>query len=71
MWYVVILTQRVYQPQGTDPSRMSCDPPDHPTKDYINRHKDLYYNNNLTYYTNGSVNNKQNTWPMNKMTGGC
>lgn len=38
---------RLYQPHG-QPARVSCDPPDHPTADYIQRHLDLYYNPNLT-----------------------
>ncbi|WFD40017.1 uncharacterized protein MJAP1_002999 [Malassezia japonica] len=62
---------RVYQPEGTPDKRRSCDPPDYPTKAYIDRHQDLYYNNNLTRYWNGSTHGKQNVWPKNKYKDGC
>ncbi|GAA5838851.1 hypothetical protein JCM3766R1_004228 [Sporobolomyces carnicolor] len=38
---------RVYQ-KGSP--KIGCDPPDHPTSDYINRHLDLYTNPNLTRF---------------------
>lgn len=34
---------------------------DHPTADYIDRHKNLYYNPNITRY--------DGKWPKNRMTG--
>lgn len=51
---------RVYQPHGAA-QRVSCDPPDHPTAAYIDRHRDLYYNPNITSYSG--------TWPRNRITG--
>lgn len=65
------LTQRVYQRDGVPDSRKSCDPPDHPTADYINRHLDLYMNNNLTRFEQGKTNGKSNQWPKNKLKDGC
>lgn len=65
------LTQRVYQRDGVPDSRKSCDPPDHPTADYINRHLDLYMNNNLTRFEQGKTNGKSNQWPKNKYKDGC
>ncbi|GAA6014692.1 hypothetical protein JCM11491_000195 [Sporobolomyces phaffii] len=38
---------RLYQ-KGTP--KVSCDPPDHPTSAYIDRHRDIYTNPNLTTY---------------------
>ncbi|CEH17024.1 BETA-GLUCAN SYNTHESIS-ASSOCIATED PROTEIN KRE6-RELATED [Ceraceosorus bombacis] len=40
---------RVYQLDGQE-DRVSCDPPDHPTKKYIEDHLNLYMNPNLTKY---------------------
>ena len=71
MSYVLLLTQRVYQLQGTPDNRRTCDPPDYPTKAYIERHHDLYHNSNLTQYWNGFVHGKQNTWPKNQFRDGC
>ncbi|CBQ70856.1 related to KRE6-glucan synthase subunit [Sporisorium reilianum SRZ2] len=54
---------RVYQKDGqTD--RVSCDPPDHPTAQFIQNHMDLYFDRNLTSY-------KETTykWPRNKLQG--
>jgi len=56
---------RLYQADGIDP-KVSCDPPDHPTADYINRHPDLYRNRDLT-----SFNQSSHKWPRNRMTTGC
>ncbi|ORY56798.1 family 16 glycoside hydrolase [Leucosporidium creatinivorum] len=56
---------RVYQ-KG-DP-QVGCDPPSHPTSDYINRHLEAYMNPNLTMWT--ETNNL--TWPKNSLSeGGC
>ncbi|WFD36288.1 hypothetical protein MCUN1_003166 [Malassezia cuniculi] len=49
---------RLYQ-RGDE--QLTCDPPDYPTADYINRHADIYNNPNITQY------NKP--WPKNKLTG--
>jgi hypothetical protein len=50
---------RVYQLPGQE--RVGCDPDDHPTKDYIERHHDVYYNPNLTVWPK--------EFPRNRMTG--
>ncbi|PWN52664.1 beta-glucan synthesis-associated [Violaceomyces palustris] len=55
---------RVYQPDG-QADRLSCDPPDHPTADYINKHLDMYMNPNLTTWT------QVYDWPKNKLKDGC
>lgn len=39
---------RVYQPK--DQINVGCDPPGYPTQNYINSHKDIYYNVNLTQF---------------------
>ncbi|PWZ01719.1 concanavalin A-like lectin/glucanase [Testicularia cyperi] len=54
---------RVYQKDG-QADRLSCDPADHPTADFINKHPELYYNNNLTAFPKDTY-----TWPKNKLTG--
>ncbi|PWN49945.1 beta-glucan synthesis-associated, partial [Violaceomyces palustris] len=55
---------RVYQRDGQK-DRITCDPEDHPTADYIARHPDLYYNPNITTYS--SVYG----WPKNRIKDGC
>ncbi len=51
---------RVYQLDGQN-DRITCDPADHPTAQYINDHLDLYTNPNYTVYPHA--------WPKNKLTG--
>ncbi|KAK0555415.1 beta-glucan synthesis-associated protein [Tilletia horrida] len=53
---------RLYQ--ESDKQKLSCDPADHPTSDYINNHLSLYYNPNLTEFPRD-----QYTWPSNQLTG--
>lgn len=54
---------RVYQKDGqTD--RITCDPVDHPTADFINTHPELYNNVNLTAFPRDTY-----TWPKNKLQG--
>ncbi|KOS14920.1 kre6-glucan synthase subunit [Malassezia pachydermatis] len=53
---------RVYQKPGQ--KRVSCDPSDHPTANYINSNMEMYFNNNLTSFSNIS-----SSWPKNKLTG--
>lgn len=56
---------RVYQKDGgTD--RISCDPPDHPTADYIANHYDIYHNANLTQFEQAGY-----TRPKNSLRDGC
>lgn len=56
---------RVYQQDG-QPDRISCDPPDHPTSNYINTHPEIYFNPNHTVYP---VDLYGGTWPKNSLTG--
>nr|XP_019046651.1 glucosidase [Kwoniella bestiolae CBS 10118]OCF25581.1 glucosidase [Kwoniella bestiolae CBS 10118] len=57
---------RVYQrPDGS--GTIGCDPPDYPTKDYIERHLDVYTNPNLTTWVEGA--NKP--WPKNRLIDQC
>ncbi|GAA5986587.1 hypothetical protein JCM5350_008308 [Sporobolomyces pararoseus] len=52
---------RVYQ---KGPPKVGCDPADHPTSDYINRHMDIYTNPNLTTFPG--------TFPRNRISDeGC
>ncbi|KAI5967831.1 SKN1 [Candida pseudojiufengensis] len=53
---------RVYQPE--DEINMGCDPDDFPTANYIEQHKNIYYNMNLTTFESGGY-----TFPKNKLTG--
>ncbi|KAI5952668.1 SKN1 [Candida jiufengensis] len=53
---------RVYQPE--DEINMSCDPDNFPTANYIEQHKNIYYNMNLTTFEMGGY-----TFPKNKLTG--
>lgn len=55
---------RVYQEKGQE--KLSCDPPDYPTKDYINNHIDVYNNPNITQWTQTKY-----AWPKNKLKTGC
>lgn len=59
---------RVYQKRG-DPQRISCDPSDFPTADYIRNNPDLYANNNITSFLNSTT--RSRTWPKNALKDGC
>lgn len=61
---------RVYQ--HGEP-RIGCDPPNFPTKDYINRHIEAYTNSNLTLWGNTrEEGGYANPWPKNRLyPGGC
>ncbi|KAK0567849.1 beta-glucan synthesis-associated protein [Tilletia horrida] len=54
---------RVYQLDGTD-DKITCDPPDHPTANYIAAHPELYYDRELTSYRRSKY-----RWPKNELTG--
>ncbi|KAH8827210.1 glycoside hydrolase family 16 protein [Flagelloscypha sp. PMI_526] len=56
---------RVYQRKGTK-NGMTCDPPDYPTKDYINNHLVAYTNPNLTTWASANF-----TFPRNSLYDGC
>ncbi|CAD6883961.1 unnamed protein product [Tilletia controversa] len=56
---------RVYQRDGGD-DKISCDPPDHPTADYIASHPDLYQNRDLISYRASNY-----SWPKNTYNDTC
>ncbi|KAK0528210.1 beta-glucan synthesis-associated protein [Tilletia horrida] len=60
----VMLFDYVRLYQQPNQQKLSCDPPDHPTSNYINSHLDIYYNPNLTVYPR-----EKYGWPKNKLTG--
>lgn len=53
---------RVYQ-LDSGPDRVSCSPPDYPTSEYIERHKEVYMNANYTTWPKA--------WPKNSLVDGC
>lgn len=55
---------RLYQEAGQE--KMSCDPGDHPTAEYIEKHIDVYSNPNITTWNSTSY-----KWPKNKHRSGC
>lgn len=57
---------RVYQKHGTQ-KRVTCNPDNYPTADYIQRNLELYYNNNLTSYLDSS----HQAWPKNSQMNQC
>jgi len=56
---------RVYQRQGIK-NGVTCDPPNRPTADYINKHISAYTNPNLTTWAQAG-----NTFPRNSLYDGC
>ncbi|KAJ9476368.1 putative Beta-glucan synthesis-associated protein KRE6 (putative) [Pseudozyma hubeiensis] len=56
---------RVYQLDGQD-DRISCDPPDHPTAQYIADHMELYTNNNLANGISLQVAEEQAHWLLRR-----
>jgi beta-glucanase (GH16 family) len=52
---------RLYQPNSYKQDLVSCNPADHPTSDYIQKHIDVYDNANITEWPNKK--------PTNKLTG--
>lgn len=56
---------RVYQPDNAPMDRISCDPPDHPTAEYINNHPGIYLNPNVTVWPTELY----GAWPKNRLTG--
>ncbi|KAJ2656222.1 hypothetical protein IWW48_005131 [Coemansia sp. RSA 1200] len=55
---------RLYQ--DPDNIRLSCDPPDHPTGEYIQNHPRAYYNANLTLWKQTGY-----SWPSFKLSNTC
>ncbi|CAG8959774.1 hypothetical protein HYFRA_00001681 [Hymenoscyphus fraxineus] len=55
---------RIYQ----DPNDISvtCDPPGYPTTPYIEKHKEVYMNQNLSLWSETNY-----TWPKNTLVNGC
>lgn len=60
--HLAVNYMRLYQKEG---QKVTCDPPDYPTSDYIKNHQEMYHNNNLTKYTD------LYPWPKNRLKDGC
>ncbi|PIL27407.1 hypothetical protein GSI_10555 [Ganoderma sinense ZZ0214-1] len=60
---------RVYQRKGH--TNIGCDPPDYPTKNYIDNHPDAYGNPNLTYWSQPQPVGAGYSWPKNSAYTGC
>ncbi|KAI1798328.1 beta-glucan synthesis-associated [Ganoderma leucocontextum] len=60
---------RVYQRKGH--TNIGCDPPDYPTKNYIDTHPDAYANPNLTYWSQPQPVGAGYSWPKNSAYDGC
>lgn len=56
---------RLYQKAG-EPTRLSCDPEDYPTKKYIEDHATLYYNPNHSIFPKDLFD-----WPKNRLLEPC
>lgn len=55
---------RIYQEEGK--TSITCDPPGYPTTQYIEEHKDAFYNANLTLWEKTG-----HEWPRNSFVHGC
>lgn len=55
---------RIYQPAGQE--SVTCDPPDYPTYDYIEKHRPAYDNANFTLWTEAGYDR-----PLNTLMDGC
>ncbi|KZF19960.1 glycoside hydrolase family 16 protein [Xylona heveae TC161] len=55
---------RIYQEEGSE--SVTCDPPGYETTEYIENHKDSYYNPNVTSWDQTS-----HSWPKNSFVNGC
>ncbi|KAF9046437.1 glycoside hydrolase family 16 protein [Panaeolus papilionaceus] len=56
---------RIYQRRGLK-NGITCDPPNRPTTDYINRHMNVYTNPNITTWEQANL-----TFPRNSLYDGC
>lgn len=52
---------RVYQPDGED-AKVTCDPTDFPTSDYISRHQRAYTDSGLTTWAEAGYTTPRNSW---------
>lgn len=55
---------RIYQPPGK--TALTCDPASHPTSEYIDAHRNAYYNQNYTTWEQAGY-----AFPRHKLTGMC
>lgn len=62
---------RLYQDEGQE--AVGCDPPDYPTKAYIERHWEAYHNPNMTTWTEprGFHIGYGHAFPKNRLTSSC
>jgi hypothetical protein len=61
--YLRIDYVRVYQ-RSDGSGTLGCDPPDMPTKDYIERHMDVYTNPNITTWAPGKLAHHALDWDL-------
>jgi hypothetical protein len=57
---------RVWQDPDCEDCSVTCDPPDYPTTDYIEKHKEAYMNPNLTSWEDSGF-----SWPKNTLVNDC
>lgn len=61
---------RVYQPEGEE--NVGCDPPDFPTKKYIERHRKVYTDPNITSWIKAPEDGGYgSTFPRNRLLQEC
>ena len=71
-WPAIMKIDYVRIWQEPDKIRTSCSPPDYPTKEYIERHKEAYYNKELTSWTGSTEEGGYGgKWPGNMLLGQC
>jgi len=78
--YMRIDFVRVYQ-RSDGSGTLGCDPPDMPTKDYIERHMEVYTNPNITTWSPGKpfqsllswtkLMSLAKPWPKNRLIDTC
>jgi hypothetical protein len=77
--YLRIDFVRVYQ-RSDGSGTLGCDPPDMPTKDYIERHIEVYSDPNITTWAPGKflppsewtqLTSLANAWPKNRLIDTC
>jgi beta-glucanase (GH16 family) len=67
-WPAVMKVDYVRVYQRSDSINVGCDPPDYPTADFINRHKEAYTNQNMTTWGGSSATGGYGAnWPRNNL----
>lgn len=57
---------RIWQDEDCKDCSVGCDPPGYPTTDYIEKHKKVYMNPNMTQWRETGL-----EWPKNELVDGC